>query len=370
MSTEVGSKHYRRGVVLGLSLAELFTVLVFLLLLVLGSYSFSLNEELGKKDELVAAQRDVLTTLVSVEPASIQPAYPEDLIRIDSADAMRQLGAENRRLRDRLAIKKEIQETSATTTKSQSIERLDSIYDQEQSATVPRDEYDRQQVAIDSLSSHVAELHKRIDDILDPEQQDQLRRLQRDLENLRERNQELLDSVDSPPTLKEAIEEAQAMRKTIAALENEKRTLMLERDTIADQKGQDSPCWFRMATRPNGESYERAVYLFHVRIDDKSIFVKDIEAPTSQYAVQKSRLRFDRESLDRYLTNEEFIQAFTPLKEDAENRKVRLDRRCTFYVMVWDATSETNKTRYKEAHDWVVEAIFITYPVQYDPWPH
>ena len=51
--------HYRRGVVLGLTLAELFTVLVFLLLLVLGAYVLIQDETLAEQGELVGHQRDV-----------------------------------------------------------------------------------------------------------------------------------------------------------------------------------------------------------------------------------------------------------------------------------------------------------------------
>ena len=370
MATDVGSKHYRRGVILGLSLAELFTVLVFLLLLVLGSYSFVLNEELSRKDKLVADQRDVLTTLVSVEPAAIEPAFPEDLVRIDDTEAMRQLGAENRRLRDRLASKVEIQEQTDASATSQSLEKSNLFDVQERSSTVPRDEYDRQQAVIDDLTSHAAELQRRIDQVLDKDHQEQLKQLQDELENLQERNQNLAELIDAPPTLKESIEESQNLRETIAQLEEENETLIREMDLIVDQKGQDSPCWFRRSTRSNGESYERALYIFNVRIDDTSIFLKDIAAPTPEYAAQKAELRFDRGSLDRELTDEDFIRAFAQLKEDGENRRVRSDRRCTFYVAVWDATSETNKVRYKRARNNVVEAVFNTYEYRDEPWPH
>ena len=372
MPTEVGSRHYRRGVILGLSLAELFTVLVFLLLLVLGSYTFIVSEELAAKnheleesDELVADQRDVLVSLVRIGRNPIQPAYPEDLIRLETTEAMRELGAENRRLRDELGLNENRRNTASDVKTNSNPPSV-----QDESSTVPRDQYKRQQDAIDMLTSHTADLQERLDQSPDPEQQDQLRQLQNELKNLRIQNQELVDSIDNPKKIVEVIRETEELRNTVAALEQEKENLIRERDSIADQKGQDSPCWFRVATRANGEPYERALYIFHVRIDDQSIFVKNIDAPTPQYAAQKTLLRFDRKRLNQELSNEAFFRAFVSLKEDAANRKVRSDRRCTFHVAVWDATSDTNKGRYLRAHNGVVEKIFNTYEYQHDPWPH
>ena len=112
------------------------------------------------------------------------------------------------------------------------------------------------------------------------------------------------------------------------------------------------------------------MYIFDIRIADQDIFVKDLRPPTPVYQEQKQRLPFDRRALNRPLDDKEFVTAFQPLKLAGENRGVRKDRRCTFYVAVWDATSETNKRRYKRAHNEIVQAVFNTYEYRQEPWPH
>ena len=119
-----------------------------------------------------------------------------------------------------------------------------------------------------------------------------------------------------------------------------------------------------------GQASEKALYIFDVRITDDHIHVRDVAVPHAKYGKQKRELPFDRNALNRPLEDSEFRAAFLPLKEAGENNRVREDRRCTFYVRVWDATSETNKQRYKRAHNYIVQGVFNTYEFRDDPWPH
>ena len=119
--------------------------------------------------------------------------------------------------------------------------------------------------------------------------------------------------------------------------------------------------------RRNGKPRERPEYIFDVRISDDNIFVKDIPAPTPEYASQKPTLPFNRKALNKSIGFGEFVKSFKPLKDAAENGQVQVYP-CKFYVKVWSAT--TNIRSYRRALEDVVETVFFTYPVRHDPWPH
>jgi hypothetical protein len=127
-----------------------------------------------------------------------------------------------------------------------------------------------------------------------------------------------------------------------------------------------------MAKRGNGEDYEKALYIFDIRISDDNIFVKDIPAPTGEYQSQKEQLPFDDTALNRRLDYNEFVPAFRALKLAGHNNEVRNDRRCTFYVQVWDATSSDNKVGWQQGHERIVQNIFNTFwdDSEGSKWPH
>ncbi len=132
-------------------------------------------------------------------------------------------------------------------------------------------------------------------------------------------------------------------------------------------KGQHPPCWYKIVTRRNGKPRERGLYIFHVNIFDNNVFVKDIPAPTPEYALQKPALLFNRSALNKNISFGEFVKSFKPLKDAGENRKVQ-DYPCKFYVKVWEAT--TSKKKYRRALEKVVETVFFTYLVEDEPWPY
>ena len=350
------NRYYRRGVVLGLSLAELFTVLVFLLLLVLGAQLLIQDETLARTDALVDDQRDVLVTLAGDAGTAIEAALPEDLRLLEHRSALMRVGKENRDLRDQLATRADRRGGGDKTQVSGEL--------------VPAQELKRQQDAIDALTRTMAAMQERLQHLADSDDETVIETLETELERLKQANEELSRQLAATADLDEVLEEVDTLNMKLKWLEQENAELHHKRELVADLKGQDSPCWFRPSKRANGVPYERALYIFDVLIDDDDIFVQDVPAPGPAYEEQKSSLPFDRNGLNRSLTDDEFLGAFEPLKRAAENREVRTDRRCTFYVAVWDATSETNKRRYKRAHNQIVQAIFNTYEYVHAGWPH
>ena len=339
-----GGRQYRRGVVLGLSLAELFTVLVFLLMLVLGTYALLQGETLDQKESLIGDQRDVLVEVLGQEGGAIEPGLPEEL---------------------------SIGEEASGLTEKETNGPSDKLGQPQKPPTrqVSADEAKRLQEALDALTRTAAEMQKRIEELEDPARETVIEELEAKVEELQRTNEVLSRSSVTTPEFHEALERVSELSAQLASLEDENETLRDELASREDPKGQDSPCWYSPGTRANGEPYEKAAYIFDVLIDDEDIFVADVPARTAKYEQQKSELPFDRNGLGRPLKEDEFIRAFKPLKLAGESMEVRSDRRCTFYVAVWDATSETNKRRYKQANQ-AVQDVFNTYEYIDAPWPH
>ncbi len=272
---------YRRGVILGLSLAELFIILIFLLLLTMVGYATKKNIAITTAQQTTDELRDKLAT---VEKRS-------------------------KRVKKQLGF---------------------SIED-------------------DDISSLIVSMDKEI-------------------EKLRAERDEFRDALGTNATTTAIGEQVQSVARekgvSLGSL-----LAILEKEG-PDSPGQDSPCWYTMGKRPSGEDYERALYAFDVRISDGYILVKDIPTPSLEHQKQKEKLEFNRAALDRKLNYEEFIPAFIPFKLAGENKKIRKDRRCTFYVRVWDATSSTNKQGYKQAHNVIVQGVFNTYETRESIWPH
>ena len=99
-------KPYRRGLVLGLSLAELFLILLFLLLLV--SMGISSQAEIEKEElrQQVASLQDDLAALKKIVGNEITAEDFQDLIK--HAKETKQLKEENKELKDKLATQEKL----------------------------------------------------------------------------------------------------------------------------------------------------------------------------------------------------------------------------------------------------------------------
>lgn len=363
-------RQYRRGVVLGLSLAELFTILVFLLLLVLGAYALVQEQALQNKMTLVDAQRDVLVKVMGEDKVNpIEPGLPGDL-RPDRSEIEEPPGEDSSATGDGLVPAED--EPPPASEAGGGLASDESLPASETEATSAAETVSRQQRAIDGMTRKLAEREQLIEMLRDEfgysptteELQDELATLESDNASLKQETADFARIVD------DLERENHRLQNEIKSLAEDNATVRRELADIDKPIGQDSPCWFTEAKRPNGKPYERPIYIFHIRITDKDIYVHDVAASTDAYRTQKPGLPFNRSALGRALSDAAFVTAFRPLKQAGEDRLVREDRRCTFYVAVWDATSETNKRRYKRAHNDVVQAVFNTYEYRADPWPH
>ena len=208
-------------------------------------------------------------------------------------------------------------------------------------------------------------------------------------ENL-ESAQELLGQLkDKESHLQEIITTNQQLEVVVAKLQqqlNESESMvqrLLSGDT-GESKGQDSPCWYESVTRADGSIRERPLYLFDIEIADEFIYAvypwsgdkrNLLEQKQSNFNLDEidqlfEEVKFDASVLERPLTFDEFIPAFQQFKTHGRSLKIRSDRRCTFWVAVWDHTSSGNKEGYQKAHEQTVGQVFNTYRFKEDKWPH
>ena len=86
------------------------------------------------------------------------------------------------------------------------------------------------------------------------------------------------------------------------------------------------------------------------------------------YAEEARRLGVADLPYGKYLSDEAFTKHLKPLVERGKQSKVRTYS-CVFFIRVWDKTSPGAKGRWKQAHDRILEGMFGTYDVRDDPWP-
>ena len=165
-------------------------------------------------------------------------------------------------------------------------------------------------------------------------------------------------------SIKEITEANRLLKSQLTSLNVELNHIKNEAEI---REGQVTPCWFIKKMKKNGKYREKPLYIFNVRIFNNGAFVQDIPAPNKAYGDQKEQLDFDRSALIKKISFSEFRRAFFPMRKAGQNKEVR-DRRCIFFVRLWDAT--TNKKAFKKAHRDTVQDIFLSYEVRNDPWPH
>ena len=193
--------------------------------------------------------------------------------------------------------------------------------------------------------------------------------LRREIETMHKELQEL-HNANSKLSNKNA-----ELHQQVAAERQEAGRVKADLDTVR-RKGQNPPCWYQTVTDA-GRTREKAHYIFNIGVYDEYMLVRrhpippgraddDNGRPYTEEAVDP--LRLEDVLYDTQLSYEEIIQQMKRIRDLGKMRKVR-SYSCIFWIKVWDKTSPDAKTRWKEAHDGVLEGLFGTYEVKDDPWP-
>ena len=141
------------------------------------------------------------------------------------------------------------------------------------------------------------------------------------------------------------------------------------------RKGENPPCWYRVVRAGEGKTREKPYYLFNAAIYEHSIELAPRTPPPGgaaddgggPYADEWKRLRIDDLPYGKKLSDADFAKAVSGVVAQGRNRQVRTYE-CVFSVMVWDKTPDHAKRRWKDAHDRIIEGSFSAYTVRDLEW--
>ena len=305
---------YRRGTVLGLTIAEIFILLVFLMLLALMGVNRYWNDKLDPWKDIMAK--------ATPEEIEVALGQPEQL--------RRRIERLNRRIEELEKEKERLQS------------RIRTLVDKEGETGEKLDEANRElreaKRALAEYEKTLADVEHRIDTLTIDN--DRLRNTNREFrgENdaLREKIRIIGKGV-TPPCWYQQIEEKNPITKV--------------------------------------DWREKPYYLFDIAIRDDHMEVQRLPVPEGSaeddsgtpYVEEAKELALDTIPYGTPLTDREMRNAMRHLYEKGKASQIRTYS-CIFYVRVWDETHSGAKNRWKQAHDTVLEQLFGTHQVRGTTW--
>ena len=193
---------------------------------------------------------------------------------------------------------------------------------------------------------------------------------------IREVSEQVQGDIDS---LSRQMSELQAERDALAQQAETERQAAEKARTDLDifrKKGQNPPCWYQTVPADEGKTREKPYYTFDIAVYDDAMVVRRREPPPGRaeddngppYVDEALSLGLDRVVYGARLSDTELDRQMRRIHNLGNAGKVRTYA-CIFWVRVWDKTSADAKARWKQAHDNVLESLFGTYNVKDDPWP-
>ena len=318
---------YRNGTVLGLTVAEVFILLTFLLILALLG--------LIQPDEPLPESHAEDTPMVWVRPDKIETL-------INSAKQAR----------------KEMEQAERALAAVE--QQRDQAHGKAEEARKKREEAEQALATAKHERDQANEKAKMAHDALEGTEQA--------LANAeRQRDQAKKNAEESRRAQEETLQ-------ALADLEHERNQAQSNLE-IFRRKGKNPPCWYQIVAAGEGKTREKPYYAFNVAIYEDSIELAPRTAPPGGalddggglFVDEWKRLHIDELPYGKALNDNEFIQAVRHFVVQGKNRQVRTYE-CVFSVMVWDKTPGHAKERWKDAHDRVIEGSFSAYTVRDLEW--
>ncbi len=349
-SYETFDKPYRRGLVLGLSLAELFLILLFILLLVATAIVQEYEKarvEAEKKYDKVEQELSALKQIILIDGEPITEEQFQDLVK--AASKTQSLRDEIKKLKEELDKVKPFKE------------RMDNIDQAIQEKQISNKEIKKITKLIEDIikkSKNSSELETKLKMAEKYEPQNNT------IENL----QALADEMDKNNFSDEQIKEIiKKIQNQVAS--NDPETMLDTLNKAFDEDNYLNPCWF--VKQSDAKKKKREVKIFDIQISDNSIIV----APSSLKKYENNpnldlgdiRVLPKINTVKKSYTYDEFNRLFRVFFEIGEKQNIQKSFRCRFFVDLWDNTS--SKSYYKSRLG-IVENYFFTYKVQNDAFPH
>lgn len=317
---------YRRGLVLGLTMAEIAILLIFCLLLALAALLLTKDKEI----EAARAEREVL----SADKAALQKKLDLALSVVPSEDNFNDRFQELTLALEKL--EKLESERPALVEKARAYEEIEQVL--KDAGREPGPEQMRQVMSeIKALNERTAEIEaaQEVREALEraglPTRPAELQKALPDAMNLQSENQRL---------------RAENERQ-------EARLSQLDKDGEGVGKGTEMPsCWFDPAT-------EKTEFIFDVALTSSGLIVRD-RAAAPHHAAEKERLPIEI-TFDKDLSPAAFLRQAQPLFEWS------VENECRFFVLAFDLTAPHEKELFKQRL-LTLERRFYKQVVQNDPW--
>lgn len=329
---------YRRGLTLGLTMAEIFILILFLFLLVLLAL-YAVNNKIEKKLE-VANQNFIE---LQKEKSELQEELWEIyILHTDTIKKIVRLSAVNAKL----------------TTERNEAQAAESI-----------------------TMGQWSDIDKRLEAVTDE--------LNRTKKLLLEAQKDLPKNIEKLVQKLNATEEKLAgvnrqlnsSQNEIAEMEAKQQVLQQENAQLLANlyanKGIDPPCWYSVESQ-DGKHREKPHYLMDIAVHNdhlrvrlrpaprgRAIYEKGQSASTS-YAEEHATLPLEPLTSASKISLGQFSEITKPIRHMGKEMRIR-EYACVFYVKVWDLTEKTAKDRWKLAEN-VIKQSFYTYSVVNDPW--
>ena len=312
---------YKRGLILGLTMAEIILLLLFSLLLALAALSIeqerkieTIQNERDKYAEDLRINEQKLKTVMTLLSESDLSSIKKELIRLK--DQEQQIA----RLLDRLEIDKN----------APAPERLDQLFEK---------------------TTKLSEVAKTIENAGFPPEP-------KELESALDRVKDAQAEIEAADKARESAENEKA--QLAQELEDAEQGLSQKDGQIANMKrtldrfgkGTEKPaCWA-------DEKTGKPIYIYNAGLTSEGIIVRHSATPPWAKARQ---LPIDAIPYDKNLSPREFIRKADPIFQWSEKNE------CRFFVRAYDLTGPTEKKIYKR-HTRYLESAFYKYEVLDDNW--
>ena len=346
---------YRRGAVLGLTVAETFILLTFLLLVAMLGLTHG-DEPLPEPDT------------ANVPRVWVRPEEIETLVH--AAEEARKAQEEAKQAR--AAAERE----------------RDQAHEEAEEARKAQEEAERTRAAVERERDQAHEEAEEARKAQEAAEQAHAA-VERERDQAHEEAEEARKAQEAAEQAQAAVErerdqaheKAEEARKAQEETEQTRTAVERERDqarrnlALLRRKGKNPPCWYQIVSAGEGKTREKPYYAFNVAIYEDSMELAPRTAPPGGafddggglYADEWKRLHIEELPYGKELSDNEFTEAVSDLVAQGRNRQVRTYE-CVFSVMVWDKTPDYAKKRWKDAHDRYIEGSFSAYTVRDLEW--
>lgn len=373
-------KPYRRGLILGLSLAEVFLLLVFLLLLVAVGYAGFVEDEKKKVEKELAIGEEVVKHYPNILPEEIDDVFfvlKENLV--DEKDIDKQLEEIFKKIKtleeENLELKAIIEQMVG---EGDEVEELLEILSQKNR------EINGLLLELEKLKKKLQELIKNIEKL-----EFKNSALQSKINELEEKIKKLEALIDKnlSKLLNEQRERIKKLEQENKKLEKENKDLIVENSKDKDVQEelirlvgdgtQKIACWTKF---DEGLGRLRSLNIFDILINNSGILIHNRTnhkfLSFNELNERKNKIPISRIEFNRILSISDFLFQTDPMYRHgldkkgyfSDLKKDYVSIPCLYNVQVYDNT--TNDTRYREIIENGLSQRFNLIILRNEQWPH